>query len=163
PGNPVSAIVTFVLLVGTALRGLLGANDPDHRATAVIDRDYTKAPGRAHALRCRLSAGEDGWHAEPTAEQGSHILTSMLGADALAALSEMQPLGELLSRLPVQMAVNRDYASSDTTLASGDELALIPPVSGGSEEPAEGHAEGQRLHVRVSQEPLSLDRLSRAV
>jgi molybdopterin molybdotransferase len=86
PGNPVSAIVTFVLLVGTALRGLLGANDPHRRATAVIDRDYTKAPGRAHALRCRLSAGEDGWHAEPTGEQGSHILTSMLGAHALAII-----------------------------------------------------------------------------
>jgi molybdopterin synthase catalytic subunit len=79
--------------------------------------------------------------------------------DALAALSEMQPLGELLSRLPVQMAVNREYASSDTTLAPDDELALIPPVSGGSE----NLAEGQRPHVRVSQEPLSLDRLSRAV
>ena len=26
----------------------------------------------------------DGWHAEPTGPQGSHILTSMLGADALA-------------------------------------------------------------------------------
>jgi molybdopterin molybdotransferase len=84
PGNPVSAMVTFVLLVGPALRALMGASDADHRATAVIDRDYTKPPGRAHAVRCRLSAREDGWHAEPTGAQGSHILTSMLGADALA-------------------------------------------------------------------------------
>jgi molybdopterin molybdotransferase len=84
PGNPVSAMVTFVLLVGPALRALLGARDGDRRATAVIERDYVKQPGRAHALRCRLSAREDGWHAEPTGAQGSHILTSMLGADALA-------------------------------------------------------------------------------
>jgi molybdopterin molybdotransferase len=86
PGNPVSAIVTFVLLVGPALRALLGAEDHRPLTTAVIDSDYPKAPGRAHAVRCRLSAGEDGWHAEPTGAQGSHILTSMLGADALAIL-----------------------------------------------------------------------------
>jgi molybdopterin molybdotransferase len=84
PGNPVSAMVTFVLLVRPALRALLGAHDREHSATAVIDRDYAKAPGRAHAVRCRLIAREDGWHAEPTGAQGSHILTSMLGADALA-------------------------------------------------------------------------------
>jgi molybdopterin molybdotransferase len=84
PGNPVSAIVTFVLLVRPALRALLGARDGDRTATAVIDSDYTKRPGRAHAVRCRLIAREDGWHAEPTGAQGSHILTSMLGADVLA-------------------------------------------------------------------------------
>jgi molybdopterin molybdotransferase len=84
PGNPVSAIVTFVLLVGPAVRALLGADDARRRTTAVIDCDYTKPRGRAHAVRCRLKASEDGWHAEPTGAQGSHILTSMLGADALA-------------------------------------------------------------------------------
>jgi molybdopterin biosynthesis enzyme len=29
---------------------------------------------------------DDGWHARATGEQGSHILTSMLGADALALI-----------------------------------------------------------------------------
>ncbi len=52
-------------------------------------------------------------------------------ADALQALSELQPLGELLSRMPVHMAVNRDYAGPQTVLARNDELALIPPLSGG--------------------------------
>ena len=46
--------------------------------------DYEKAQGRAHAVRCRLIATRDGWLAEPTGAQGSHILTSMLDADALA-------------------------------------------------------------------------------
>jgi molybdopterin molybdotransferase len=84
PGNPVSAMVTFVLLVAPALRALQGAPAGPARALAVIDEDYAKPPGRAHAVRCRLSAREDGWHVEPTGAQGSHILTSMLGADALA-------------------------------------------------------------------------------
>jgi molybdopterin molybdotransferase len=84
PGNPVSAIVTFVLLVAPALRSLVGADCEERGLTAVIDTDYAKDPGRAHAVRCRLRAREDGWHAEPTGAQGSHILTSMLGADALA-------------------------------------------------------------------------------
>ncbi len=46
--------------------------------------------------------------------------------DAIAAL------GEVAGGLPVVMAINREYADSDAPLAAGDELALIPPVSGGA-------------------------------
>ena len=53
-------------------------------------------------------------------------------ADALRALEERGPLVDLLGRLPVRMAVNRDYATSTTPLQADDELALIPPISGGS-------------------------------
>jgi len=37
-------------------------------------------------VRCRLDARDDGWHVRPTKAQGSHVLTSMLGAEALAYL-----------------------------------------------------------------------------
>ncbi len=84
PGNPVSAMVTFTLLVRPALRALQGARDRDHAATALMAGDYEKPPGRAHALRCRLRNSDLGWVAEPTGPQGSHVLSSMLGADALA-------------------------------------------------------------------------------
>lgn len=87
PGNPVSSMVTFVLLVRPALRAMLGMEASPPRLTAVIDRDYEKPAGRAHAVRCRITAHEDGWHAEPTGPQGSHVLSSMLGADALALLA----------------------------------------------------------------------------
>ena len=83
-------------------------------------------------------------------------------ADAMKALSELEPLGELLARLPIRMAVNRDYATAETTLEPGDELALIPPVSGGSDELATS-VNSALVHVRVSSEPLSVERLSRAV
>jgi len=86
PGNPVSAMVTFTLFVAPAINALSGAPSGLRRTTATLTRDYAKAPGRAHAVRCRLALGEHGWRAEPTGDQRSHILTSMLGADALAII-----------------------------------------------------------------------------
>ena len=51
--------------------------------------------------------------------------------DAWRALVAQQPaLGP--SRPIVRFAVNRRYATSDQALADGDELVLIPPVSGGA-------------------------------
>lgn len=87
-------------------------------------------------------------------------------ADAMRALSEREPLGTMLERMPVRMAVNRDYASAETVLTAEDELALIPPVSGGAPE-LDGALEQTEapveVHARVSDEPLSLDRLARVV
>ena len=50
---------------------------------------------------------------------------------ALDAVGARHGLGELLDAMPVVMAVNRDYATDEVSLHAGDELALIPPVSGG--------------------------------
>jgi molybdopterin molybdotransferase len=84
PGNPVSAIVTFLLFVRPALLALAGHEDDPERTTALLDEPYPKQPGRAHAVRCRLSLAEDGWHVRPTKAQGSHVLSSMIGAECLA-------------------------------------------------------------------------------
>ncbi|MGH2979516.1 MAG: molybdopterin molybdotransferase MoeA [Solirubrobacterales bacterium] len=84
PGNPVSAMVTFHLFARPALDRMLGNRRARRRAAAVIDTDYRKRPGRAHVVRCTLEAGKDGWHVRPTKEQGSHVFTSMLGAEAFA-------------------------------------------------------------------------------
>jgi molybdopterin synthase catalytic subunit len=64
--------------------------------------------------------------------------------DALAAL------GDLADGMPLVMAINREYAPEDAPLDPGDELALIPPVSGG---------EAAVAHARVTADPLSLDAL----
>ena len=74
--------------------------------------------------------------------------------DALDAVAARHGLADLLERMPVVMAVNREYASGDTTLAESDELALIPPVSGGAP---------SVTHARVTDEPLSLERLAALV
>ena len=51
--------------------------------------------------------------------------------DALASIRARYPA--LAARLPVtRVAVNEEFTTEDTALAEGDELVLIPPVSGGS-------------------------------
>jgi len=53
-------------------------------------------------------------------------------APGLGVGLELGPgLGETLSRLPVVTAVNREYVRGEHRLREGDEVALIPPVSGG--------------------------------
>jgi molybdopterin molybdotransferase len=90
PGNPVSAMVTFTLFVRPALRALQGADPGITRSTAVLDGPVGANPDRDQAVRCRLRMADDGWHAEPTGAQGSHVMSSMLGAAALAIV----PAGE---------------------------------------------------------------------
>jgi len=84
PGNPVSAMVTFQLFARPALAALQGADPEATTGEAVLDRAIPCSPRREQAVRCRLTARADGWHATPTGPQDSHILTSMLGAAALA-------------------------------------------------------------------------------
>jgi len=75
-------------------------------------------------------------------------------ADALAAAAREPGLGELLPDLPVRVAVNREYAHDDDVIGAGDELALIPPVSGGATAPAA---------VKVTDEPLGMINLANSV
>ena len=65
-------------------------------------------------------------------------------ADALDAVSD------IAGGLTLVLAVNHEYAPHDQVLQADDELALIPPVSGGA--PA-------APHVAITTEPLSLDSL----
>jgi molybdopterin molybdotransferase len=87
PGNPVSAMVTFQLFVRPALAALQGADPAIARTTARLDEPVKRNPRREQAVRVTLTAGGDNWRAAPTrGAQGSHVLTSMLGANALALI-----------------------------------------------------------------------------
>jgi molybdopterin synthase catalytic subunit len=70
------------------------------------------------------------------------------GATVADALARLQPVA---GDLKVVLAVNREYAQESDRLHADDELALIPPVSGGDS------------HVRITLEPLRLDLLAERV
>jgi molybdopterin molybdotransferase len=90
PGNPVSSLMTFLLFARPALHALAGESPQRTRTLATLDEDFELTPGRMHAARCRLKLEADGWHASTTGPQSSHILSSMLSADAIALI----PAGE---------------------------------------------------------------------
>jgi MoaE-MoaD fusion protein len=72
------------------------------------------------------------------------------GATVADALQELDPLA---GGLPLVLAVNREYADRAQRLAPGDELAAIPPVSGGA----------AQLHSAIVDGPLSLDAVAARV
>ena len=84
PGNPVSAMVTFLLFVRPALAALQGVAPERSRRAATLGEAVPRHPNRDEAVRVRLEADAAGdRRAVLTGPQGSHQLTSMLGADAL--------------------------------------------------------------------------------
>jgi len=90
PGNPVSSLITFLLFARPALQALAGELPRRARTFATLDEDCELTPVRLHAVRCRVHLEDDGWHAETTGPQSSHILSSLRGADAIALI----PAGE---------------------------------------------------------------------
>ncbi len=85
PGNPVSAMVTYEVMVRPALRKMMGLRDVERPRKRVTLAEPVKTRGwLTHFYRAVLEATEDGgWSAKLTGPQGSGILTSMARADAL--------------------------------------------------------------------------------
>jgi MoaE-MoaD fusion protein len=97
-------------------------------------------------VRVRLFAGLR--ERAGAAELELELPNGALVRDALAQLQR------LTNGIPVVLAVNQEYADAEMVLHAGDEVALIPPVSGGSTRAAE---------ARVTSGPLALDELIRSV
>ena len=99
----------------------------------------------------RLFAGlrerAGGQHVEVELPEGAQVV------DLLAAMATT-PVGALAPGQCV-VAINREYAEATALVRAEDEIALIPPVSGGAEDPVRA--------VRVTEEPLDLAALAAAV
>jgi molybdopterin molybdotransferase len=89
PGNPVSAMVSFLLFVRPALRAAQGCPVPFDLPLmrATLDVPLKSKGDRRAYLRARATVAADGTlHTTPMPRQGSHVLTSMVGANALIVL-----------------------------------------------------------------------------
>ena len=86
---------------------------------------------------------------------GADALEVEVGEDPTAAgllevMRDGSDLGKLLERMPVRVAVNSAYVAGDTRLNPGDEIALVPPISGGSQ-----------IRADVTTEPLDIASISK--
>lgn len=87
PGNPVSSMVVFELFVRPTLLYMQGSASPERRrAPVTVTADYAKKPGRAHYVRAALRDRDGELAATPNPRQGSGMLRSMVGVDALLEL-----------------------------------------------------------------------------
>jgi molybdopterin synthase catalytic subunit len=82
--------------------------------------------------------------------------------DLIAALEAKHDVVRAL-RGRYRVAQNQDMIAGDEPLADDDEIALIPPVAGGTDPDTGLGAGGADRHVLVSDAPLSLDRCVAAV
>jgi molybdopterin molybdotransferase len=88
PGNPVSTFTAFELFVRPALLALQGVPVTARpRAPVVLVRGYRKAAGRAHYLRAHVVRNREHLVAHPHAKQGSAMLSSLIGCNALVELA----------------------------------------------------------------------------
>jgi molybdopterin molybdotransferase len=105
-GNPVSALVTFEVLVRPAIRKMLGRREIHAPTVRAVAAERIPGAGRlTHFPRARLEPdGRGGWLARLTGPQGSGILTSVAAADALLVVPEgiaaIEP-GEPVVALPL--------------------------------------------------------------
>ena len=105
PGNPVSSMVSYELLARPALRKMAGHRRLDRPVRrAVSEEPFGRHDdGKTHFLRVTGSQDETGrWHVRKLTGQGSHQLTAMARADALAIIPD------------------------GAEIAAGDEVEIVP-------------------------------------
>lgn len=109
PGNPVSAAVSFEVLVRPALRRLQGRTDLERpRVTAVAEEPIRSPAHKIEFVRVVLTRDDDVWYARPTGAQGSGILRSVVDADGLAEVPADRTRVEAGERLVVRVTGERN-------------------------------------------------------
>lgn len=89
PGNPVSALVTFELLVAPALRKMMGHKDClPATVRARLLADVAHKPPRREFVQAVTRRAQDGYVVQPSPKRGSAMLTSTVGANSLVVIPE---------------------------------------------------------------------------
>jgi molybdopterin molybdotransferase len=87
PGNPVSALVTFLLFGMPLIRALAGDRAPLPRPLrARLTRDVARSPGRTEFARVTLDQDGDEPTATPLANQASGAMIALATCDGLAVI-----------------------------------------------------------------------------
>jgi molybdopterin molybdotransferase len=100
PGNPASAMVTFLLFVQPAIERMLGRARPGPKeGRAILEEDLVLKPGRTQFLRGLLGSTGPTLTAAPYADQKSGVLRSMARSQVLivvpADVSRLEKGGEV--------------------------------------------------------------------
>lgn len=105
PGNPVSTIVTFLMLVKPILSTLSGvSHEPPLRVDATLSCDIAHEPGRVEYQRGTYSIDANGIFVAPTSDQSSNRIGSFRGANCLIEVPRVSgdlAKGESVSILPL--------------------------------------------------------------
>jgi molybdopterin molybdotransferase len=89
PGNPVSALVTFEMLVAPALRKMSGRKDCLPLAVqATLLSEVRHRPGRREYRQSVARCSDGDLVVEPSQKRGSAMLTSTVGANSLLVIPE---------------------------------------------------------------------------
>jgi molybdopterin molybdotransferase len=87
PGNPVSALVTFLVFVRPCLGRMQGRSAPfDETCEVVLGAPCKHSPGRTEFVRARLTRQGADWVAQLHPRQGSGSLQSLVQQDVLVVL-----------------------------------------------------------------------------
>ncbi|WDT72042.1 MAG: molybdopterin molybdotransferase MoeA [Candidatus Manganitrophus sp.] len=119
PGNPVSAMVSFEQFVRPALLMAGGRTEvfrPIIQAT--LEEEVRKHPGRRHFMRAIVSVQKGEYRVRTTGDQDSHILLSLVKANALMILPEAGNLHKAGEKVAVQLL-------SDVAVAGNELSGLI--------------------------------------
>ncbi|WP_420642488.1 gephyrin-like molybdotransferase Glp [Candidatus Leptofilum sp.] len=90
PGNPVSAMVSFERFARAAIRKMAGHTQLERPTIPVTVQNEIHSDGRESYIRASVAPADEGvgYTAVLTGDQGSHILTSLVKANALLIVSE---------------------------------------------------------------------------
>ena len=90
PGNPVSSMVSYLLLAKPALHKMMGCENifPDYLVGVAADDFRRRFDGKVHFVRAFLAQEKHHALISPVGKQGSHQLSGMAAADTLAVVPD---------------------------------------------------------------------------
>lgn len=88
PGNPVSAMVSFERFARPAILKLAGHTRLERPQVEVTLQEEIHSDGRESYVRAVVTRAPDGYTAVTTGSQGSHVMTSLVKANALLIVPE---------------------------------------------------------------------------